>query len=159
MACQCYPSFNASRFAAGYWKVQKQMGTLGRNSVEMFEVSRTAAQKLKFLIKEFFSTCDQIHRKLRIWLHLLRISLMKTFIFCVVAYLSRICEKKKKNHPSTIAKISFTANSFLSQPPVPFGNYPWLISLSFLMMFLCDNSMSSSLYSVDYLKRARIEMI
>ena len=73
------------------------MGTLGRNSVEMFEVSRAAAQKLKFLIKEFFSTCDQIHRKLRIWLHLLRTSLMKTFIFCVVAYLSRICEKKEKS--------------------------------------------------------------
>ena len=28
-------------------------------------------QKMKFSIKDFFSKCDQIHRKLRIWSHLL----------------------------------------------------------------------------------------
>ena len=30
------------------------------------------AQKMKFSIKDFFSKCDQIHRKLRIWSHLLK---------------------------------------------------------------------------------------
>ena len=42
------------------------------------------AQKLKFSIKDFFSNCDQIRRKLRIWLHLLKKSLMENFIFCAV---------------------------------------------------------------------------
>ena len=30
------------------------------------------AQKIKFTIKSFFSKCDQIYRKLRIWSHLLK---------------------------------------------------------------------------------------
>ena len=34
--------------------------------------------------KDFFSKCDQIHRNLRIWLHLLKKSLMQNFIFCTV---------------------------------------------------------------------------
>ena len=38
-------------------------------------------QKMKFPIKDFFSTCDQICRKLRIWSHLLKKSLMENFIF------------------------------------------------------------------------------
>ena len=40
------------------------------------------AQKMKFSIMEFFSKHDQIRRKLRIWSHLLKISLMENFIFC-----------------------------------------------------------------------------
>ena len=42
------------------------------------------AQKMKFSIKDFFSTCDQIRKKLRIWSHLLKKSLMENFIFCAV---------------------------------------------------------------------------
>ena len=42
------------------------------------------AQKIKFSIKDFFSKSDQIHSFLRIWSHLLKKSLMKTFIFCAV---------------------------------------------------------------------------
>ena len=41
-------------------------------------------QKLKFSINGFFSKCDQIRRKLRIWSHLLKKSLMENFIFCAV---------------------------------------------------------------------------
>ena len=37
---------------------------------------------MKFSIKYFFSKCDQIRSFLRIWLHLLKKSLMKNFIFC-----------------------------------------------------------------------------
>ena len=40
------------------------------------------AQKMKFSIKDFFSKCDQIRRKLRIWSHLMMKSLMENFIFC-----------------------------------------------------------------------------
>ena len=41
-------------------------------------------QKMKFSIKGFFSKCDQIRKKLRIWSHLLKKSLMENFIFCAV---------------------------------------------------------------------------
>ena len=43
------------------------------------------AQKIKFSIKDFFSKYDQIRRKLRIWLHVPKKSLMKNFIFCAVS--------------------------------------------------------------------------
>ena len=36
------------------------------------------------VIKDFFSKCDQTRRKLRIWSHLLKKSLMLNFIFCAV---------------------------------------------------------------------------
>ena len=42
------------------------------------------AQKMTFSIKDLFSKCDRIRRKLRIWSHLLKKSLMKNFIFCAV---------------------------------------------------------------------------
>ena len=38
-------------------------------------------QKMKFSIKNFFSKCDQIRRKMQTWSHLLKKSLMKNFIF------------------------------------------------------------------------------
>ena len=40
--------------------------------------------KMKFLIKDFFSQCDQIRKNLRNWSHLLDKSLMESFIFCAV---------------------------------------------------------------------------
>ena len=40
------------------------------------------AQNIQFSIKDFFSKCDQISRKLQIWSTLLKISLMDNFIFC-----------------------------------------------------------------------------
>ena len=49
----------------------------------MFQSDYTA-QEMKFSTKDFFSKCDQIRRKLRIWLHLLKKSLMENFLFCVV---------------------------------------------------------------------------
>ena len=39
---------------------------------------------MKFSIKDFFSKCDQILKKLRIWSNLLKKSLMENFIFCAV---------------------------------------------------------------------------
>ena len=41
-------------------------------------------QKMKFSMKSFFSKCDQIHRKLCIWSHLLKTSLKENFICCAV---------------------------------------------------------------------------
>ena len=39
---------------------------------------------MKFSIKDFFSKYDQIRRKLRVWSHLQKKSLMENFIFCAV---------------------------------------------------------------------------
>ena len=39
---------------------------------------------MKFSIKDFFSKRDQIRRKLWIWSHLLKNSLMENFNFCAV---------------------------------------------------------------------------
>ena len=41
-------------------------------------------QKMKLSIKDFFSKCDQIRRKRRIWSHLQQKSLMENFILYVV---------------------------------------------------------------------------
>ena len=40
----------------------------------------STAQKMKFSIKDFFSKCDQIRRKLRIWSHLLKKSLTQIWV-------------------------------------------------------------------------------
>ena len=45
------------------------------------------AHKMKFSINHFFSKCDQIRKKLRIWSHLLKKSLMENFNFCVLLVL------------------------------------------------------------------------
>ena len=39
---------------------------------------------MKFSIKYFFSKCDQFRSFQRIWLHLLKKSLVENFIFCAV---------------------------------------------------------------------------
>ena len=44
---------------------------------------------MKFSIKDFFSKCDQIRRKLRIWSHLQQKPLMENFIFCAVENIVR----------------------------------------------------------------------
>ena len=49
--------------------------------------SLCTAQKMKFSIKDFYSKCDQICGKLRIWSHLLKKSWMENFIFCAVSLL------------------------------------------------------------------------
>ena len=47
---------------------------------------------MKFSIKDFFCKCDQT-RRLRIWLHLLKKSLMENFIFCAVISAIWLTEK------------------------------------------------------------------
>ena len=45
---------------------------------------------MKFFITDLLSKCDQIRRKLQIWLHLLKKSVMENFIFCGVYWASLI---------------------------------------------------------------------
>ena len=40
-------------------------------------------QKMNFSINHFFSKYDQLRRKLQIWSHLLKKSIIENFIFCV----------------------------------------------------------------------------
>ena len=66
-------------------KLQEALSLLGRREGKGHIItSSTTAQKMKFFIKSFFSKCDKIRRKLRIWSHLLKKSLMENFIFCAV---------------------------------------------------------------------------
>ena len=53
------------------------------------------AQKIQFSIKDFFSKCDQIRWKLRIWSHLLGKFLMENFIFCAVK--TKYCDRKSSD--------------------------------------------------------------
>ena len=46
---------------------------------------KSHCSKMKFSITDFFNKCDQIRRKLRIWSHLLKKSLMENFIFFAVS--------------------------------------------------------------------------
>ena len=48
------------------------------------------AQKMKFSIKDFFSKCDQIRRKLRILSHLLKKSLMENIFYAVSVIFSTL---------------------------------------------------------------------
>ena len=62
------------------------------------------AQKMKFSITDFFRKCDQICRKLRIWSHWLKKSVMENFIFCAVSSRVLWCKFTGK-HPRRSAII------------------------------------------------------
>ena len=63
-------------------------------------ITDLTAQKKKFSIMDFFSICDYIRRKLRIWSHSLKKSLMENLIFCAVPpakIKSKSCQKMRAN--------------------------------------------------------------
>ena len=89
-------------------------------------------KKMKFSIKDFFSKCDQIRRKLRIWLHLLKKSLMDNFTFRAV-YIAwkSLYEMLLEELPNNvrlrivgIEKRSGTSQNWVEHPAsnVPFRN-------------------------------------
>ena len=59
-----------------FWKI-KLFLPVGWNQNRIKLGCANTAQKMKFSIKDFFRKCDQIRRKLRIWLYLLKKSLME----------------------------------------------------------------------------------
>ena len=62
---------------------------------------------MKFSITDFFSKCDQVRRKLRIWSHLLKKSLMENFIFCAVnSFTSRVMINCGKNNSASLFKLN-----------------------------------------------------
>ena len=56
---------------------------LGSHEISLQE---DAAKKMNVSINQSFCRCEQICRKLCIWSHLLKKSLMGNFIFCAVSY-------------------------------------------------------------------------
>ena len=69
-------------------KWEKNCEKNGKSGVLVYQNSHTAP-KIMFSNKEFFSKCDQIRRKLRIWSHLLKQSLMENFVFCAVSHVQK----------------------------------------------------------------------
>ena len=53
-------------------------------AINVSESEMGTAQKMTFSVKDFFSKCARIRRKLRIWSHLLKKSSTENFIFCAV---------------------------------------------------------------------------
>ena len=74
-------------FTVFLWKHNYKLGKLLTNETQQYSYfldhlnHAPTAQKMKFSIKDFFSKYEQIRRKLRIWSHLLKKSLMENFIF------------------------------------------------------------------------------
>ena len=63
---------------------------------------------MKFPIKDFWNKCDQIHRNLQIWSHLLKKSLMENFIF--------LCSERIRGVLKTLSSIYvefFCENSYI----------------------------------------------
>ena len=69
--------------------------SIGKGCSVERKVLAFTAPKMKFSIKDFFSKWGQIRRKLWIWWHLLKKSLIEIFIFC------EVFTKSFSTYPST----------------------------------------------------------
>ena len=70
---------------------------------------------MKFSIQDFFSKCDQIRKKLRIWSHLLKKSWMENFIFCAVYQTSMtevFCESSSRHDFYLASRQLFSQKRF-----------------------------------------------
>ena len=74
------------------------------------------AQKIKFSIKNFFSQCDQIYWKLRIWSHLLKKRLVENFIFCTGISLWHLQHLTKILQDDSVDGLIATGSHFESCP-------------------------------------------
>ena len=81
-------------------------------------ITLCTAQKLSFSIKDFFSKSDQILRKLRIWSHLLKKSLMEKFIFCALVVIRLVLTATAEITVNTI----FLSAGFFLYKGVPIKN-------------------------------------
>ena len=98
------------------------------------QINNFTAQKMKFSIKNFFSKRDEIRRRLRIWWHLLKKSLMENFIFCAVTAVGPIsCVLCLDNLSLTckgeISVVFLPLANFLSIPQYVFTDVEELFNL------------------------------
>ena len=80
-----YSSYS-SQFQKLIGRESEKCNSISQTSMQ--QIQQSTARKMKFPIKDFFSKCDQIRRKQRIWSHLLKKSLMENFIL--------LCSNRKK---------------------------------------------------------------
>ena len=71
-----------------------------KKNILTYFFSENSAQKMKFFIKDNFSKCDQIRRKLRIWSHLLKKYLMENFTFYAVPNVLFVASRQGRTEPS-----------------------------------------------------------
>ena len=88
---------------------------------------------MKFSVKDFFSKCDQISRKLWIWSHLLKKSLMENFIF--LCSVNKAVVKVHKLHILTRFINLYLINSYF------YSNFNYY---SLVYMFSSAKSLRSS---------------
>ena len=62
--------------------IKNKLKSKGDTLCHSIPIQIDTAQQMKFFIKDFFSKCDQIRRKLQIWSNLLKKSIMENFFFC-----------------------------------------------------------------------------
>ena len=86
--CDFYETFKNIFFTDQFRATASALRNRLLKNLKYMEASPVTEQKIKFSIKDFFSKCDQIRKKLRIWSHLLKKCFMENFIFCAVSYLS-----------------------------------------------------------------------
>ena len=93
-------------------KVNLLFNCLLVTTTKQLKYSGCTAQKMRFSIKDFFSKYGQIRRKLRIWSHSLKRSLMENFIFCAVLMLGwvKVLAAKKEKY-DTEFKLNFTTQN------------------------------------------------
>ena len=89
--------------------------------------------KMKFFVKGSFSKCDQIRRKLQIRSHLLRKSLMESFIFCAVG---RLLKVNSVNPIQSVQKPILKVCSIYVLCPVFFCLFVLIVCL-FVCLFVC----------------------
>ena len=87
--CTCqwsvFPRLQEYIFASTpHEKISSCLQNLIQSKIKCKNLLETLHKKMKFSIKDFFSKCDRIRRKLRIWSHLLKKCLMENFIFYAV---------------------------------------------------------------------------
>ena len=97
-----------------------ELNLMSQSSLPWLFLHRFTAQKMKFSIKNLFSKDDQIRRKLRIWSHLLKKSLMENFILCAVDVpLYKEGRNSSNKHPPScfmpFKSITFATVSYLQQ--------------------------------------------
>ena len=119
LCCQCYisvNSFNCIRQVFDYDSITRfknsQREKERERAVKKFAVF--TAKIINFSIKDFFSKWDQTRRKLQIWSHLPKKSLMENFIFRVV-FCGKRHERKSRNYfkkgfESTLLSTCFYKN-------------------------------------------------
>ena len=66
------------------------------NGNNFYALRKVTAPEVKFSIEDFFTKCDEIPWKLWIWSHLLKKSLMESFIFCAVGDFKLLATPKSK---------------------------------------------------------------